>query len=47
MATLPKEVNFEEKVYQDLACVLGMSSFLLVSTVMSMWHGILYRKGVH
>ena len=32
MATLPKQANLEDEGYQDLVCVLGMSSFILVST---------------
>ncbi len=28
---LPQDVNLKEKVYQDLTCILGTSSFILVS----------------
>ena len=27
---LPQDVNLKEKVHQDLACILGTSSFILV-----------------
>ena len=40
---LTEEINLEQKSYQDLVCVLGISSFVLVSGVVALLCIIVYE----